>query len=132
MNPHVDLQVVAPFEALLAVVTPVGLLAGVGTLVDSHLGIAPSVVQALGHAVVNGRRAESLQIRRGDEGLLIVHHQLPPPFSASQDPQLPVGTGCVGGARGVRMQTIRGGDVLCAAVFNVITVFCREENNDRK
>jgi predicted CoA-binding protein len=38
----------------------------------------------------------------------------------------------VGGARGVHMQTIRGGAALCAAVFKVIAVFCREENKDRE
>ena len=37
----------------------------------------------------------------------------------------------VGGARGIWMQTIRGGARLCAAVSNVIAVFCREENKDR-
>ena len=159
VNSHVDLQVTALTEALHALATPVGLLTGVGTHVDGHLGIvgknlatqdtgpalaaAPTPsqlltvdellagVQALGHTVVHGQRAEGLQIRHGEEGLMTVHHQLPPPFSVdTQDPQLPVVTGHVGRARAVRMQTIRGGAVLCAAVSNVIAVFCRGKQRE--
>jgi hypothetical protein len=45
----------------------------------------------------------------------------------AQDPQLPVVTGHVGGARGVHMQTLRGSATLRAAVSKGIAVFCREE-----
>ena len=128
-----------------------GLLAGVGPHVDGQLGIVGkhlatqgtgpalavalmfslllrvgqllAAVQAVVHTVVHGQRAQGLQI--GEEGVMAVHHQFPPPLCVdTQDVQLPVVTGQVGGARGVRVQTIRGGVVLSAAVSNVIAVFC--------
>ena len=109
VNPHVDLQVAFLLEALHALVTPVGLLAGVGTHVDGHLGIVgkhpathdtgpalaaaqmPSplltmdlplaAVQALGRAVVRGQRAQGLQFRHGEEGVMAVPRQWALPFS---------------------------------------------------
>ena len=54
------------------------------------------------------------------------------PFSVdAQDPQLLAVTGHVGGAWGVRMQTLQGGAMLCAVVSKVIIVFCREENREK-
>jgi hypothetical protein len=50
----------------------------------------------------------------------------------TQDPQLPVVTGHVGGARGVHMQTLQGGCALSVAVSKGIAVVCREENKERK
>ena len=86
-----------------------------------------TAVRALGHTVAHGPRAEGLKIRRGEEGVMVIYHQLPTPVSVdTQDPQLPVVTGNVGTARAI----IRGGAVLLAAVSNVIAVFCREENKE--
>ena len=57
---------------------------------------------------------------------MAVQHQWAIPFSVdAQDPQLLAVTGDVGGARGVHMQIIQGGAVLCAAVSKVIAVFYR-------
>ena len=64
-------------------------------------------LQALGHAVVRRRRAQGLDFRRGDEGIMTVHRQWALPFSVdAQDPQLSVVTGHAGGARGVHMQIL--------------------------
>ena len=57
---------------------------------------------------------------------MAVYRQWALPISVDvQDPQLLSVTGHAGGARGVPMQTLRGG-VLCAAVSKVIAVFCRD------
>ena len=89
VSPQVDLQVAFQTEALRALVTLVGLLPGVSPHVDDHIGIVgnnlstqdtgpalaaalmPSqllkvdephaAVQALGHAVVSGQRAQGLR-----------------------------------------------------------------------
>ena len=97
------LQVAALTEALHALITAVGLLPGVGTNVDGHHGFVMAVPQwAL-------------------------------PFSVdTQDPQLPVVTGHVGGARGVHMQTLRGGARPHAAVSKCITVFGRDKTKTEK
>ena len=50
----------------------------------------------------------------------------------AQDPQLPIVTGHVGGARGVHTQTLRGGAALRAAVSDVIAVFCRGKQIQRR
>ena len=135
VNPHVDLQVTFLLEALQALVTPVRLFAGVGTHVDSHLGIvgenpathdtrpAPAAaprpsplltvdeplaaVQALGGAVVRRQHTQGLQFGLSVEGVMAVHRQwgLPLPVD-TQDPQLLAVTGHVEGARGVHMQTL--------------------------
>ena len=56
--------------------------------------------------------------------ILSVHGKGEYPLAVdTQDPQLLAVTGQVGGARGVHMQTIRGGAALCAAVSKVIAVF---------
>ena len=157
VSAHVELQVGAFTETLHALVTPVRLLAGVGTHGNGHLGIvgktlakqdtgpalAPALMlsqflkvdeplatlQALAHTVVHRQRAQGLQFRCGEEGVLSVHRQWALPFYVdAQDPQLLAVTGHVGGARGVHMQTLRGG----AAVSKVIAVFCREENKKRE
>jgi hypothetical protein len=79
-----------------------------------------TALKALGRAVVRRRRAQGLDFRRGDEGIMTVHRQWALPFSVdTHDLQLPVVTGHVGGARGVHMQS------LCAVVYKVIAVFCR-------
>ena len=66
-----------------------------------------TALKALGRAVVRRRRAQGLDFRRGDEGIMTVHRQWALPFSVdTQDPQLPVVTGHVGGARGVHIQTL--------------------------
>ena len=128
VNPHVDLQVVALSEALHALFTPVGLFPGVNPHVDLQV-VAP--FEGL-HALVT------------PVGLLPgvnphVDLQVVAPFEVLHALVTPVGllpgvnwTEHVGRARSVRMQTIQGGAVLCAAVFNVIAVFCREENKDRE
>ena len=60
-----------------------------------------AVLQALDRAVVRRQRAQGL-LRRREEGVMAVHRQWALPFSVdAQDPQLPVVTGHVGGARGV-------------------------------
>ena len=93
----------------------------------------PPAAQALGHTVVHGQRTEGLQIGRSEEGVVAVHHQLPPPMSVdTQDPQLPVVTGHLGRAGGVHKQRIRGGVALPAAVSKEVAVFCREEHKDRQ
>ena len=64
---------------------------------------------------------------------MAVHRQWALAFSVdAQDPQLPVVTGHVGGARGVHTQTLRGVAALRATVSDVIAVFFREENKDRE
>ena len=96
--------------------------------VDSPL----AAVQALGHAVVRGQRARGLHFGCVEEGVMAVHRQWALPFSVDAlDPQLPVVTGHVGGARGVHMQSLRVGTSLCAAASNVFVVFCREENKEK-
>ena len=85
-----------------------------------------AAVQALDHTVVHRQRAQGLQFGHSVEGVMAVHHKWALPFSMdAQDPQLPIVTGHVGGARGIKLQSLRGGATLCAAVSNVITVFCR-------
>ena len=92
-----------------------------------------ATVQALGHAVVLRQRVQGLHFGRGEEGVMAFHVQFAPPFSVdTQDPQLCVLTGHVGGARGVNMQTLQGSFALRAAVSKGIAVFCREENMNRK
>ena len=86
-----------------------------------------AALQALGRAVVRRQRVQGLHFWRGEEGVMAVHRQWALPFSVdTQDPQLPVVTGHVGGARGVHMQS------LCAVVYKVIVVFCREKYKNRE
>ena len=132
VSPHVDLQPGAQTETQHALVAPIRLLDGVGTHVDDHFGIVwknlatqdtgPSLagaqltrqlltvdqplaaVQAFGHAVVRGHRAHSLQFGCAEEA---VDRQWAVPMSTdAQDPQLPVVTGHVGGARRVHTLTL--------------------------
>ena len=120
---------------LHALVAHVRLLAGVGNHMDGHLGIVGktlarqhtrpalgaalspnkvlgvaerlTAVQALGRAVVRGRRSQGLLAGRSEEGVMAVHRQWALPFSVdAQDPQLSVVTGHAGGARGVHMQIL--------------------------
>ena len=95
------LQVVAPSEALHALVTPVGLL----PRMNPHVDLQAKTRTVDLHAFVT-----PVGLLPGSRWTELV-------------------TGHVGRARGVRMQTIRGGALLCA---NVIAVCCREENKDRE
>ena len=66
-----------------------------------------AALQALCHALFRGQRAQSLRFERREEVVIAANHQWALPFSVdAQDPQLPVVTGHVGGARSVHMQTI--------------------------
>ena len=132
MNTHVDLQVIAPSEALHALVTPVGLLPGVNPHVDlqvvaltealhalvTPVGLLPGVNPHVGLQV--GAQSEALHALVTPVGLLLRVNWTE------------LVTGHLGRARGVRLQTIRGGAVLCAAASNVISIFCREENKYRE
>ena len=81
----------------------------------------------LDHAVVRRQRAQGLHFGRDKEGAMAIHRQWALPFSVdTQDPQFPVGTGHVGGAKDVHMQTIQGGATLWNAISKVIAAFCRE------
>ena len=87
-----------------------------------------ATVQALGPAVVRWQRVQGLQFGRGEEGVMAFYHQVPLPLSVdTQDLQLRILNGHVGGARGVHTQNLRGGYALRAAVFKGIALFCREE-----
>ena len=104
-----DLQEVLPYEALLALATPVRPLVWSGPHVYDHIGIV------------------------GENHPPTIHRQWALPFSIdAQDPQLPVVTGHVGGARGVHTQTLRGVAALRATVSDVIAVVFRDENKDRE
>ena len=161
VSPHVDLQVAPCPKALHALVAPMHEarpLAG-ATHVDGHLGIVgktlakqdtrPALVAALmpsqllmvdqplamlpalGRAVVRGQRAQVLQFGHGEGGVMAVCKWALSFSMDAQDPQLPILTGHVGGARGLQMQTIQGGAAVCAAVSKVIAVFCRGKNKER-
>ena len=91
-----------------------------------------TAVQALGPAEVLRQRVQGLHFGSFEEGVMAVNHQLVPNLSVdTQDPQLCVLTGHVGGARGVNMQTLQGSYALRDAASKGI-VFCREENMNRK
>ena len=95
---------------------------------SSQLLAVDQLLQAIGHAVVRGQRVNSLQFGQVEDCAIAIQRQWALPFSIdTQDPQLLAVTGHVGGARGVHMQTIRGGVALFAAVSKVIAVFCRGE-----
>ena len=84
-------------------------------------------VQALGHTVMRRRWVQGFQFGRGEEGVMAVHCQWSLALSVdTEDPQLLVVTGHMGGARGVHMQTIQGGATLCAAISKGFAVFCKE------
>ena len=57
---------------------------------------------------------------------MAAHRQWAFPFSVdAQDPQRPIVTGHVGGARGVHTLTLRGGAALRAAISKGIAAYCR-------
>ena len=85
-----------------------------------------TALQALGDSVVRRQRVQGLHFGRGEERVMAAHRQWALPFSVdAQDPQLPIVTGHVGGARGVHTLTLRGGTALRAAISKGITIFCR-------
>ena len=117
VSPHVALQVVFLFEELRALVIFGNNLATQDT--GPALAAVPmssqllkadqphTAVQAVGHAVVRGQRAQGHRTVRGEEGVMAVHRQWALPFSVdAQDPQLPIVAGHVGGARSIHAQTL--------------------------